>query len=286
MENYPRLLIVTPAKNESENILRLSFMLESQSLQNFSWVLVIDSSDDDSSKVASGLSPKFPFYLLEYKSSGLLIKGGAFQTWHYGVDFGLKEVGDFDFIMKLDADVDLERDYFSKLFTICPRQVDLLGGVITGTSREQSEYVPGPVKIYSRRAMSLVQQLPVATGLDVMDEMICRLHGLDICVIKEAKFRMTRKIGHSQGKLHGRFRNGLVCRWTGYFFPYFVLHLIRYLFRSPYFIGSIWMMIGYITAGSGPYDLRLKRFHREIQKNRLSRLVRSPWITLRDLYIS
>jgi dolichol-phosphate mannosyltransferase len=284
LRSYPRLLIVTPSKNENHNIRRMMEMLENQTLVNFCWVLVIDGCEDDSLQIASKLSPSFPFHFIEYNSSGLLIKGGAFQTWNHGVEYGLTKFPDADFVMKLDADVELTKDYFLKLFSDTSELPDVLGGVISGSSREQNEHVPGPVKMYSRKAFLLIQELPLATGLDVMDEVICRSRGLTIAVKREAKFRMTRNIGHSQGKLHGRFRNGLVCRWTGYSFVYFLLHVVRYFFRDPYIFGSIWMLFGYFTAGEGPYDAKLKQLHTRIQRKKLLRLVRSPWKTLRNLY--
>jgi glycosyltransferase involved in cell wall biosynthesis len=284
MAKFPELLIVTPAKNEANNIKQLHAMLELQKVRNFKWVLVIDGSEDNSFEIASKLTPSFPFDVINYESSGLLIKGGAFQTWNYGVDFGLKKYPESDFVMKLDADVILEVDYFAKLFEELPVTADVLGGVIIGNEREQSEYVPGPVKMYSREALVLVKKLPMATGLDVMDEMICRYNHMEVRIVKSAKFKMARSIGHSQGKLHGRFRNGLVCRWTGYSPIYFVFHVVRYIFRSPYFFGSIWMIVGFVTAGPGPYDKELRRYHGKIQRNRLIRILRSPASTLRDLY--
>jgi glycosyltransferase involved in cell wall biosynthesis len=282
--NIPKLLIVTPAKNEARYINQLFAMLERQKVKNFRWVLVIDGSEDDSLEVASKLTPSFTFDVIKFESSGRLIKGGAFQTWSYGVEFGLKKYPDSDLVMKLDADVILEEDYFAELFEELPVTASVLGGVITGNEREQSEYVPGPVKMYSREALGLVRKLPMATGLDVMDEMICRYNNLEVRIVKSAKFKMSRSIGHSEGKLHGRFRNGLVCRWTGYSPIYFILHVVRYLFRNPYFFGSMWMVFGFVTAGRGPYDQKLRRYHGKLQRNRLVRILRSPASTLRDLY--
>jgi hypothetical protein len=187
--------------------------------------------------------------------------------------------------MKLDADVVLRNDYFTELFQAAHlTPADILGGVIISRDREQSEYVPGPVKMYSRKALALVKNLPFATGFDVMDEMICRYNGLQVLVTKNAKFEMTRSIGHSQGKLHGRYRNGLVCRWTGYSFVYFVLHVIRYIFRRPYILGAFWMFFGFCLAGPGPYDSELRKLHGKLQRERLSRIFRSPITTLRKLY--
>ena len=100
----------------------------------------------------------------------------------------------------------------------------------------------------------------------------------------DAKFRLNRPIGFSQGKLHGRFRNGVVCRWTGYAHEYFLLHLLRYTFLSPFFLGSIWMLAGYLLAPESPYSAQLRNEHKKQQKIRLKNLLRNPNKNLKEMY--
>jgi glycosyltransferase involved in cell wall biosynthesis len=280
-----KILIVTPAKNEAQNILRLADMIHNQSTSiEFSWILVVDKSSDNSLEVAANLKPRFPFRVIEYKSSGKLISGGAFETWRFGVLEGLNLFPETNFAMKLDADVVLRDDYFEELFQDIPSDLAILGGVIEGEGREQREYVPGPVKLYSIKALELVLTLPMMPGLDVVDEVLCKMNGLRVLVVPSARFKMNRAIGASQGGLHGRRRNGLVCRWTGYSFLYFFFHFTRYLFRDPKFLGSIWMLWGFIFAGVGPFDKNIKKFHRKMQYDRLYRIMKSPFRTVKKIY--
>jgi hypothetical protein len=108
---------------------------------------------------------------------------------------------------------------------------------------------------------------------------------MEVIVVSSAKFTMNRDIGHSQGLLHGRYRNGLVCKWTGYAPEYFVFHAFRYIFRKPYIIGSIWMIYGYITSSPGPYPQRLRLMHAEMQRKRLKALFKNPIRNLIELYM-
>jgi dolichol-phosphate mannosyltransferase len=281
------LVIVTPARNEVSNIVELSKSLELQTFNPIMvWVIVDDGSSDGTFSTAMELSLPFKVQVLKREKEGKLITGAAFAAWWQGVDKGLEDNPDANYLMKLDADVVLDMDYFKNLYAdMRPMDLGVIGGVISNIHREQKAYVPGPVKMYSRNGLNLIRNLPIATGFDVMDEMMCIQNGLNIQVISTAKFTMNRQIGHSQGLLHGRYRNGLVCKWVGYAPEYFALHVIRYLFRSPYLVGSIWMTMGYAFSNKGPYPQTLRKQHMKLQRLRLLRILRSPVESLRDLYL-
>jgi len=283
--NTPKVLIVTPARNEAHY---LPLLLNSLKIQTYNvialFVLVDDDSNDETQEIMNQWKSNFPIITIKSKSSGRIITGGAYFSWWAGVNHALELKNDFNYVMKLDADVSLSPDYFEKLKDGFDNKVDVLGGVIYGKSREQKSYVPGPVKMYSIRALNEIKALPIATGFDVMDEVLCKKKGLRAAVYSDAKFKMNREIGFSQGKLHGRYRNGLVCRWTGYAPEYFMLHLIRYIFRRPFITGAIWMLVGFLKADSGPYSTELRIEHRKIQRARLLRFYKNPIATFREIY--
>ena len=223
--------------------------------------------------------------MLHAKTSGRLIQGGAYQAWGVGVKFALDDIEDFSHLMKLDIDVELETDYFNKLEGFMNSQmIGILGGVLKNSNREQTIHVPGPIKIYSKSCLLGLLELPLATGFDVMDEILAQKNGYTVQVVRNAWFKLNRPIGASQGLIHGRRRNGLVCRWTGYYFPYFILHALRYIFRKPFFLGTIAMLIGYFFSPPSPYALELKILHARQQKVLLLRIVRNPYTVLHELY--
>jgi glycosyltransferase involved in cell wall biosynthesis len=249
------------------------------------WIIVDDGSEDGTIEIAKNLKIPFELVIEKRSLSGNLITGAAFAAWWSGVETGLILHAETKFVMKLDADVILSPNYFANLFKdLNTDELGIFGGVLTGKQREQKVYVPGPVKMYTRKGLDVVRELPIATGFDVMDEVACLRSGLRIQVVRNAKFRMNREIGHSQGLLHGRYRNGLVCRWVGYAPEYFCLHVIRYLFRAPYFLGSVWMVSGYLRTNSGPYPTELRMEHRRLQRERLIRFIQNPIKLLKDLY--
>ena len=280
-----KTLIVTPARNEAPYLVGLANSLELQTKANeIFWVVVSDGSTDNSREIFESLEVSFPRVFLEFESSGRLITGGAFKTWEYGVREGSRLYPDFTHVMKLDADVLLSPNYLTSVFLEADPNAGVLGGVFSGCPREQSSYVPGPVKMYSKIGYELVSSLPHETGFDVMDEVLCASSDLPISIVPTATFELARRIGVSQGILHGRYRNGLVCRWTGYAPEYFLLHLIRHSFRFPYLLGAAYMFTGYVRSSSGPYPQALRASHAEMQRKRLQTILKNPIKALRTLY--
>lgn len=281
------LLIVTPMHNEQQNIALLARQLNESTVKPALWVVVDDGSTDRSVSSLESVDTAVRTKIVGRTNKGGLIGGSAFTAWQYGVDQGLQELTDACYIMKLDADVELPRDYLERVLEsfACGETVGVSGGIlIENSDREQTVHVPGPVKLYSRIGYDALSAVPRAVGFDVMDEVAISAAGLRTVVRRDLPFRVRRPIGASQGLIHGRRRNGQVCKWTGYWVPYFFLHALRYAFRKPYAVGSIAMVIGYLRAGAGPYDKNLKKSHSRQQSQKLKRAIESPMTWYKEFY--
>lgn len=282
------LVVVTPCHNESRHILSLSESLSALKLDfPVKWIVVDDNSSDDTIKKLQSSSNSIQFETLSAKTSGLLIEGGAFKAWDVGVKHTLKFVPEFTHVMKLDADVNLDSDYFMNLKEhMSDLSVGIVGGIIVGGGREQRLHVPGPVKLYSRKMISKLSDLPLMPGFDVMDEVVASLNDMKVVIVKSATFSLSRTIGSSQGRLHGRRRNGMICRWTGYHPIYFSFHVLRYIFRRPYVFGSIAMVYGYFFAKPSPYVPELRSAHSDLQMRKLKRFISNPYRFIKDVYFA
>ncbi|WP_164990407.1 glycosyltransferase family 2 protein [Agromyces albus] len=282
-----RLVIVTPIHNEVGNIGQLAQQLAASTRRPDLWVVVDDGSTDRGAELVREAQLPFDTLVIERANGGGLIGGSAFTAWQYGVDHAISLGEQFDAIMKLDADVNLPATYLMEALGALESDpvVGLAGGILTGKGdREQMLHVPGPVKLYSKAGFDALSFVPRVVGFDVMDELAIKAAGLRVMVRKDMPFTVRRAIGASQGLVHGRRRNGLVCRWTGYWTPYFMLHAGRYLFRKPYVVGSFAMLAGYVRAGSGPYPAELRSAHAAEQRQKLKLASRSPRNWLRETY--
>ena len=284
--NSLEIAIVTPCHNEVTQLQGLFENLQQLSKNfTFQWIIVDDSSSDGTGDLARGFVSDFSIRVIDSKSPGRLIQGGAYIAWDEGIKLARKVIPNFTHLMKLDADVTLGNEYFLHLERYLPDQQNgILGGVISKGGREQNLHVPGPVKLYSRACLDKLSDLPRSTGFDVMDEVMAAKFGFHVIVEKNSTFSLRRDIGASQGKLHGRYRNGRVCKWTGYSKTYFLLHLLRYAFRKPLLIGAVWMIFGFINAPVSPFPEELRREHSKQQKIKLKKLLRSPISFLLETY--
>jgi dolichol-phosphate mannosyltransferase len=242
-----KLIIITPAHNEAVNIEKLAINLASLKLNfEIKWIVVDDNSSDGTLQALRRSSFGNSAELVTASTSGRLIEGGAFVAWNTGIRRAYEIAPNFTHLMKLDADVVLDRDYFLVLEPLfLDKMIGILGGVIVRGGREQDEVVAGTL-------------------------------GFKVVVDSKAKIFLNRRIGGSQGALHGRRRNGLICRWVGYNPLYFLLHLARYVFRKPYIFGSLWMAFGFLTAGPSPYSHELRKIYAASQRKKLKKFFSNP----------
>lgn len=268
------ILVVTPARNEAVRLPLLAQSLAVQSKQTIGlWVVVDDGSTDGT---AGCLPPDLPFpvEVLRRENGGGLAGGSAFAAWRDGAEHGLRLLPDAERVLKLDADVTLDPSY---LEAIDSRTESLVAGVLSGPGElARVTHTRGALKGYDRQAYEVVARLPVAIGFDVMDEVALRLAGLSVAVEPSARAAVTRVTGTSEGRLKGRYRGGLVSRWTGYSRLYFAFRLLVHAVRRPMVLGSVAMLVGYLRAGDGPWPAELKTALRDTQRKRLKALVLRP----------
>ena len=280
-------VIVTPAHDERDNIAELGGQLAVSTVHPDLWVVVDDGSTDGTGDVAAELQLPFPVKIVRRPNDGGLIGGSAFRAWQYGIDSLTEpERQSMSAVMKLDADVALPPAYLERaLASLRANGVGLVGGYKSDRSdREQLLHVPGSAGLYSRAGYEALRELPRHVGFDVVDAVAVRRAGLQVLVLRDLPYAMRRPVGASQGRVHGRRRNGVVCRWVGYSRTYFLLHVLRYVFRPPYAVGAMALVWGYLSAGRGPYPDWARSGTRDHQRSKMRALARHPIRWLRGTY--
>ncbi len=271
------LILVTAAYNEADRIAGLADSLAQVAPQPIAlWVVVDDGGSDDLPGAVAALgSLAFPVAIHRRDNSGGLANASELAAFREGAAIGLCEVPTADWVMKLDADLRLEPDYFAHLLDT-GHDVGMVGGVIVDRGETaQAHHVRGGLRAYRREAWDLHLTLPCALGWDVLDQVLVRSAGLVVQVVPDARAVTSRVTGSSVGLLAGRRRLGVVCRLTGYSLPYLLLKLSRVFVQRPLLVGGIAFLRGYFSAGASPFEPQLRATHRAEQRARLRSLLRN-----------
>jgi hypothetical protein len=125
---------------------------------------------------------------------------------------GLQQLqDDYDFIVKMDADVILPDHYFEKIAVIFNNYPKV--GIAGGFAYEQDEtgeykrnhpmdndHVRGAFKSYRKDCFLAMGGLRNAMGWDTVDELLAKFHGFDIHTDESLKVKHLRPIGKAYNK--------------------------------------------------------------------------------------
>ena len=107
--------LITPCRNEAKYASRTIESVASQSIPPSLWVIVDDGSTDDSPRILEKYTRSLPYLrLLRKPDRGCRhVGGGVIEAFNEGLN--IIELKDFEFICKLDLDLDLPPTYFERL---------------------------------------------------------------------------------------------------------------------------------------------------------------------------
>lgn len=197
--------IVIPAHNEEGFLANTLNSVLRQSLQPKKVIVVNDNSTDGTEAIIDeflALSPIFK--KLNTRSSKEHLPGSkvinAFNKGQHLLNV------DYDFLVKLDADVILPDNYFEKIAYIFKGQptVGIAGGFVYEKDIKgewqlnhpmNKNHVRGAFKAYSKSCFKEIGGLRNAMGWDTVDELLAAYHGYDIYTDDSLKVKHLRPTG-------------------------------------------------------------------------------------------
>ncbi|MFK7813052.1 MAG: glycosyltransferase family 2 protein [Maribacter sp.] len=224
--------IIIPAHNEEAFLADTLNSILRQTLQPKKVVVVNDNSTDGTEAIIDdflGLSPIFQ--KLNTTSSTMHMPGSkVINAFKKGLPL-LDD--DYDFIVKLDADIILPDNYFERIayiFTGSPK-VGIAGGFVyeeNGAGKwilnhpMNKDHVRGAFKAYSKACFKAIDGLKSAMGWDTVDELLAQYHDFEIFTDSGLHAKHLRPTGHSynekakllQGKAMYTMRYGF---WITFF---------------------------------------------------------------------
>lgn len=202
--------IIIPAHNEEIHLKDALSSVQRQTLKPTSVIVVNDNSDDNTEKIIDEFVAVNPiFQKLNIISSHLHMPGSkVVNAFKKGLQ--LLKV-DYDFIVKLDADIILPDDYFEKIAAIFHKHPNV--GIAGGFAYEQDEtgewkrnhpmdndHVRGAFKSYKKTCFLAMDGLRNAMGWDTVDELLAKFNGYEIHTDESLKVKHLRPIGKAYNK--------------------------------------------------------------------------------------
>ncbi|MDO6807144.1 glycosyltransferase family 2 protein [Zobellia galactanivorans] len=220
--------VIVPAHNEEGFLADTLNSILRQSLQPKRVVVVNDNSTDNTEAIIDQFRALSPIFTkLNTLSSTEHMPGSKVIN---AFDKGLQLLDkDYEFIVKLDADLILPDNYFEKIAYIFRGQpkVGIAGGFIyeQDETREwklnhpmDKNHVRGAFKAYTNKCFKAIDGLRNAMGWDTVDELLAQYHGFEIYTDDTLKVKHLRPTGNAynqkakllQGKAMYTMRYGLL----------------------------------------------------------------------------
>lgn len=281
--NTRRYVLVSPCRDESEHMRRTLDSVLAQTTQPALWVVVDDGSTDATPQILEDYRSRIPYLRIVRRTDrGRRSVGpGVIEAFYEGLD--TVSLDDFDYVCKLDLDLDLPPAYFEKLIERMesnPRLGTTSGKpyfVEPGTKQLVPEVCGdemsvGMTKFYRVQCFREIGGFVREVMWDGIDCHRCRLLGwvAESTDDPAVRFLHLRPMGSSQkGIWTGRVRSGYGQYFMGTAPLYLAASAIYRLFKHPVLIGSIAMLWGYARSavrGAARYeDLEFRRFLRRYQ---------------------
>ena len=282
--NHPdRYVLITPCRDEAAYARQTLDSVTGQTVAPALWVIVDDGSTDQTPQILAEYAARFDYIrIIRREDRGRRSVGpGVVDAFYAG--FESIDPDEFDYICKLDLDLDLPERYFEEL--IGRMQAEPRIGTCSGkayysdsaTGRLISEKCgddtsAGMTKFYRTKCFQQIGGFVRQVMWDGIDCHRCRMLGWIACSWDdpELRFMHLRAMGSSdKGILKGRMRHGYGQYFMGTSLAYMTASALYRMTRPPLLIGGLAMWWGYVTsalAGKPRYeDRQFRTFLRRYQ---------------------
>jgi poly-beta-1,6-N-acetyl-D-glucosamine synthase len=247
-----RYVVITPARDEVDNLARLADCLASQTLPPDAWAIVDNGSQDGTTELASALAERHPWIrVLASEGERDPVRGRPIvRALHAGIEH-LRPLPDL--VVSVDADISFAPDYFERL--IAAFEADERLGIASGSGWEleagtwtqrhlTGSTVWGASRAYRRECLEAVLPFEERLGWDGIDEFKANARGWVTRTLVDVPFRHHRAEGERDGAWRMRVDQGRTSYFVGYRAWYITARALHQARRSPAGLGLVWGYAG------------------------------------------
>jgi len=231
-----------------------------QTIRPALWVIVDDGSTDESPQILADYAARHDWIRIVTRTDrGKRAVGpGVIEAFYAGYD--TIDPNDYDYICKLDLDLNLPPTYFEGLMArmeadpyiaTCSGKAYIWQDGVLVNERHGDETSIGATKFYRMSCFLALGGFVREVMWDGIDVHQCRMRGWAACSwdSPELRFIHLRPMGSSQvGVLTGRMRHGYGQYFMGTSFVYMLANAVNRINEKPYVIGSLAMLWGWLKS--------------------------------------
>ena len=257
----PRILVISPVKDEACFLERAIRTVAAQSHRPERWIIVDDGSTDETGAIADRAAQQYPWIRVIHRTPGTKrrVGPGVIEAFYEGL--GQEDHGNYEFVCKLDGDLELPAKYFADLlerFAANPRLGTASGkcripvGDKWVRERSGDEFSHGVAKLYRRECFEEIGGFVREVMWDGIDCHRCRMLGWQAVSDDDPSLdiRHLRPMGSSFKSIyHGRMRWGRGQYFMGTRVSYLLAIALYRMAERPWFLGGLCILAGYVSAG-------------------------------------
>ena len=253
--------LIAPCRNEALFARRTLESILAQTAPPALVIVVDDGSTDETPQILAEYEAKYDFFrVVRRKNRGERAVGaGVIDAFYSGYD--TLDPGEFDYVCKVDLDLDLPPRYFEilmdrmeenpRLGTVSgkPYYLDAAGRKVS--ERCGDEMSVGMTKFYRVSCFQQIGGFVRQVMWDGIDSHRCRMFGWQTASLDEPEieFNHLRPMGSSQQSIWtGRLRSGFGQYFMGTGPLYMLAIAANRVLWPPVLIGALGMLVGYVQS--------------------------------------
>ena len=250
----PSYAVVSPVRDEEENLARTANALVAQTHRPQQWVIVDDGSSDGTREIAEVYAARHDWITVMDSGRPHRRARGAPIVRAFNVGRETLRVRP-DFVVKADGDIFFPAHYFAWIAETFARdeRAAIAGGVVL--VHDGRRWIPdsgrleatnGVTKAYRSEFLDAIGGLPESMGWDGIDEYAARARGWTVRVLPELTILHYARRGSKQPFYRARWEEGLGNHYMGYLWSFLLGRAAYRMFvESPPVLGGLLLLAGF-----------------------------------------
>jgi len=277
-----RYIVVTPCKNEGENLPALIESVVAQTVRPVVWVIVDDGSTDDTPNIIeSAMKTQDWIQSIRLDSAvrdlGLHLAGVVKKGFDYAISYGKENELEYDYLGNLDGDLTLPPTFYENLMVEFEKDHRL--GIASGGTKhiigDRVRYANVSVNEPSGGHMLIRKEcfeecggIPLSYSIDSVLKARARIRGWKTRRFEANVATEIRDVHAAEGYWKGFMYSGRSSYYLNINPLHVIARIVMYSFRKPYYIGIAYL-VGYFGS--------VVRQEKRIDDDDVKRYFRNKW---------